>query len=419
MAAPRPDELLLALTDASEIGLVLIAGDGRIVLWNAWMGRMSGIGADAALGSTLSGVFPDLEGSRIEQAVAQALETGMSAILSSSLNKKLFPLVHEARAPARNEPMQQIVVVKPVLSDGRRACLVQVFDVTTMAHREALLRQQARTMEALAENYRLSELHNRAIVDNTADAIVTFGEDGAIGTYNPAAERIFGYDPYEIVGKSVTVLIPDLGSKDGALAIDDFLAERREVTGVRKIRATFPMELSVSAMKLGGQRLYVAIAHDITERKAAEAELKNQKEWLTTLINAMPDLVCFKDGKGRWLVANQFYLDLAGLNGLDYHGRTGYELARLSNGQGEFLTATAETDERAWREGKPIAYEKVVRAADGSSKVFDVAKIPLFDTDASRKGLVLVGRDITERKLAAARIQHLAHHDSLTGLPNR
>jgi diguanylate cyclase (GGDEF)-like protein/PAS domain S-box-containing protein len=419
MAAIRPDELFRALSDASEIGQVLIDGDGCVVLWNAWMARASRIAPEAALGKTLAGIFPQLAGTRVVGAVDDTLVRGMSAMLSSSLNKKLFPLSHEGRVPGKAEPMHQIVVIKPVPAAEGRACLIQVFDVTNMAHREALLRQQARTMEALAENYRLSELHNRAIVDNTADAIMTFGEDGAIGTYNPAAERIFGYDPYQIVGKSITVLVPELAGSDGKLDLNSVQDQRREVTGLRKIRASFPLELSVSAMELGGQRLYVAIAHDITERKTAEEELRNQKEWLTTLINAMPDLVCFKDGKGKWLVANQFYLDVAGLKGVDYHGRGGHELARLSQGHGDFLRGSIESDERAWSEKKPISYEKELASPEGGAKVFDVVKIPLFNEDQSRRGMVLVGRDVTERKLTAARIHHLAHHDALTGLPNR
>ncbi|CAA7623518.1 EAL domain-containing protein [Magnetospirillum sp. SS-4] len=411
--------LLQTLTDAGEIGLILVDRDGRVSLWNAWMGTASGIGAGRALGRTLADIFPGLAGSRILQVVDQALNRGLSAMLSSSLNKALFPLTREGRSADRRDPMHQIVVAKPLEMDGDRCCLIQVFDVTAMASREATLRQQARTMEALAENYRLSELHNRAIVDNTADAIITFGEDGAIGTYNPAAERIFGYAPFEIVGKNIATLIPQLADSSRVLVLDDYLERRTEVTGLRKIRARFPLELSLSAMELGGQRLFVAIGHDITARKANEEELRSQKEWLSTLINALPDLICFKDGKGRWLVANQFYLDLVGLHDVDYVGRTAQDLARLSRGQQDFLLSTRDTDERAWRDGKSLSYEKTLTPPDGGAKVFDMMKIPLFNPDGSRRGLVLVGRDITERKLAAARIQHLAHHDSLTDLPNR
>ncbi|MGE5503820.1 MAG: PAS domain S-box protein, partial [Actinomycetota bacterium] len=289
-----PDSLLRALTDAGELGLVMVAADRRVVLWNAWFAKAAGIPCDTAQGRTLAEVFPDLAGSRIEGAVAEAIENGMSAILSSSLNKKLFPLWREGRSPEHRDPMQQIVVVKPLAAEGARSCLIQVFDVTSMAAREAMLRQQARTMEALAENYRLSELHNRAIVDHTADAIVTFGEDGAIGTYNPAAERMFGWNPYEVVGKPVSVLIPGLTGGDGRPAIDAFLDARTEVVARRRTGEGFALELSLSAMQLSGQRLFIAIGHDITDRKAAEGEILSQREWLTTLIDAMPDVVCFK-----------------------------------------------------------------------------------------------------------------------------
>jgi len=416
MVEHQPVDLLYALTDAAELGVILIDGDGKVALWNAWIAKASRIDAERALGLPLEAVFPQLAKSRIVAAVGQALSAGMAAVLSSSLNKTLFPLVHEGRSPGRDEPMHQIVVVKPLPGEAGRICLVQVFDVTNMAHREALLRQQARTTEALAENYRLSELHNRAIVDNTADAIISFGEDGVIATYNPAAERIFGYESYDIIGKKVAQLIPTLA--DDA-AIRDLLGERREVEGLRKIRATFPLELSLSAMELGGKRLFVAIGYDITLRKQAEEELRTQKEWLTTLINAMPDLICFRDGGGRWLVANRFYLEIAGLSGIDYQGRSSAELARLAHVDSDYLLSTSATDERAWREGVTLGYEKEVPTADGGSRIFDMTKIPLFHPDGGRRGLVLVGRDITERKMAAARIHHLAHHDALTGLPNR
>ncbi len=69
------------------------------------------------------------------------------------------------------------------------------------------------------------------------------------------------------------------------------------------------------------------------QKKKTEAEenLKNSEEQLRILINAMPDLVCFKDGKGRWLVANDYAINLFGLQGIDYTGKTDTELAEYNS----------------------------------------------------------------------------------------
>jgi len=415
--------LLGAVLDASEVGIAVLDHEGAVVEWNAWLAEAAGVPAEAACGRRLVDIFPEIAGSRLAVAVEEAVRLRLSSLLSSSLHKRLLPLTKPGRGGAP-EPMKQIVILKPLAeADGaKRHCLLQVTDTTAAAAREQVLRQQARTMQALAENYRLSELHIRAVVDNTADAIVTFDDKGAIGTFNAAAGDIFGYQPHEIVGKDIGLLIPALGRtplRGHAEAAEQFIGRRREIGAVRRDGVGFPVELSVSEMELGGQRLFIGIAHDITERKEAEEELKNQKEWLTTLINAMPDMVCFRDGHDRFLIANRFYLELFDLDGVDYQGRTPAELAAASFRFGDVTGEIDATDEEAWREGRPLSYETGVLQPDGTPKVFDMLKIPLFHEDGSRKGLVVVGRDITDRKQAAARIQHLAHHDSLTDLPNR
>ena len=103
------DSALQSLSDASEIGIVLLDGAGRVTLWNAWMAKASGIDTSWAMGCELAEIFPGLAGSRISSAVTQALTGGLSAMLSSSLNKALFPLLRESPRRDAPDPMHQIV----------------------------------------------------------------------------------------------------------------------------------------------------------------------------------------------------------------------------------------------------------------------------------------------------------------------
>lgn len=154
-------------------------------------------------------------------------------------------------------------------------------------------------------------------------------------------------------------------------------------------------------------------------RRKAEATLAHREEQLTTLIDAMPDIVCFKDGRGRWQLANAFDLQLFGLEQVDYRGKTDRELARYQDFYKEAFMDCEVSDEEAWQAGQMVRGEEAIPIPGAAAKIFDIIKVPLFHPDGSRKGLVVVGRDITERKLAEAEIERLAYFDHLTGLPNR
>ncbi|WP_254564284.1 PAS domain S-box protein [Oscillatoria sp. HE19RPO] len=142
----------------------------------------------------------------------------------------------------------------------------------------------------------------------------------------------------------------------------------------------------------------ICVLTDITDRKQTEAALRESEEQLRTLINAMPDAICFKDGRGAWLEANQAMLKVFDMRDWDYQGKTDAEIAQLNSFYRDAFLECERSDEEAWKHGILCHKEEVIPCYDGSAVILDTLKVPLFHSDGSRKGLVVIGRDITERK---------------------
>ena len=126
-----------------------------------------------------------------------------------------------------------------------------------------------------------SEQRIRSIVENVIDAIITIDNRGIIQTFNPAAERIFGYLADQVIGNNVRILVPqphhDL--HDGYIrnyiktGEEHIIGKTRELSGKKGDGSSFPMELSVSEMKLGEEAFFIGIVRDISDRKRIESEL--------------------------------------------------------------------------------------------------------------------------------------------------
>ncbi|KMJ60095.1 sporulation kinase [Bacillus sp. LL01] len=134
------------------------------------------------------------------------------------------------------------------------------------------------------------------------------------------------------------------------------------------------------------------------KKHEALKELEQKEQELSTLINNMPDFVCFKDGEGRWLQTNDYGLALYDLQAVDYKGKTDLELAEYSPYFKEAFEYCTETDRQTWEEGKSTRAEESFCLADGEWKTFDVIKVPLFQVDGRRRALVTIGRDISSLK---------------------
>ena len=120
---------------------------------------------------------------------------------------------------------------------------------------------------------------------------------------------------------------------------------------------------------------------------------------LSALMDCVPGFVCFKDGEGRWVEASASALKVLQLENGDYKGKKNTELVSPDHPIYGVLKECDFSDETAWQHGVWRGQESF-RQPDGSVVVFDVIKKPKFNSDGSRKGLTVVGIDISEGKKA-------------------
>ncbi|MBL8798514.1 MAG: PAS domain S-box protein [Planctomycetia bacterium] len=286
-AIERQREQLRVTLRSIGDGVITTDAAGRVTLLNPVAESLMGRPGAEAVGQPIDAVFRIIhEQSRAQvvNPVVQVLATGQAAGLS---NHALLVArdgserpIDDSAAPIRDQ-------------DGRVAGAVLVFrDITERRREEGERQQQVRQLAEAEERI-------RAVVENVIDAIITIDERGQVQSANPAAERLFGYKREELLGQNVKLLMPEPyhGEHDGYLANylrtgqAKIIRIGREVEGRRKDGSTFPMELAVSEFALGGQRFFTGIVRDITERKQAEAALREadrrKDEFLATLAHEL------------------------------------------------------------------------------------------------------------------------------------
>ncbi len=113
------------------------------------------------------------------------------------------------------------------------------------------------------------------------DSVITIDERGMIDSFNPAAERLFGYSATDVLGRNINVLMPDPYRSEHDEYLHSYLRTGmakiigigREVVGKRKNGSTFPMDLAVSEVLIGQRRLFTGIVRDLTDRKRLERQI--------------------------------------------------------------------------------------------------------------------------------------------------
>jgi two-component system, sensor histidine kinase len=151
-----------------------------------------------------------------------------------------------------------------------------------------------------------------AILAAAVDGIITIDEHGLIETFNPAAERLFGYRAAEVLGRNVRMLMPEPYRSEHDRYIRNYLTTGRagiigigrEVTGLRNDGSTFPMELAVGESRSDGRRLFAGIVRDISERKQSEQRLRDSETKTRAILETAVDGIITIDQQGTILSAN-------------------------------------------------------------------------------------------------------------------
>jgi PAS domain S-box-containing protein len=264
--ASDSDHTFRLIVEAAPNAIVVVNDEGRMLLVNAQAERLFDYRRDDLIGRPVEMLVPERF-----RGVHPHYRSGFfsaASVRPMGAGRDLYGL----RRDGVEVPVE--IGLNPLATDEGTLVLCAIVDITERKRAETALRE--------------GEARLRAIVDTAVDGIITIDEGGIIGSFNPAAERLFGFRPEEVIGENVKILMPApyREEHDGYLANYARTGQRkiigigREVVGRRKSGDTFPMDLAVSEVQLGERRLFTGLVRDISERKRAEAALEKQAQEL-------------------------------------------------------------------------------------------------------------------------------------------
>lgn len=245
-------------------GLITIDDKGKIFSFNRAAVEIFGYGSDEVIGKNVKMLMPDPFHREHDQYIENFLETG---------NKKIIGIGREVRAQRKNGttfPME--LGVNEMSVDGKRMFVGTIRDITERKEAQEKIRSETE--------------HLKGVLDTVLDGVMTIDRKGNIQSFNPAACKIFGYQPDEVMDQNVKMLMPEPYHSEHDSYLSNYtetgqkkiIGIGREVEAQRKNGEVFSIELGVSEMPGGKDVMYVGTIKDISYRKQAEEKLLQSEE---------------------------------------------------------------------------------------------------------------------------------------------
>ncbi len=263
------------------------------------------------------------------------------------------------------------------------------------------------------ETVRESEARLHSIASTALDAVILIDDDGRISFWNDAATRLFGYTNEEIVGKYLhSYLMPERHVDSFKKGFDTFRITGKgpvigtvyETEAKRKDGTEFPVELSLSALRLKGRWNAIGIVRDISERKRAEEALRESEAGYRLLFKTMIRGVVYQDAEGKIVSMNPAAVKILGKTPEEFLGETSVSVEHDSiREDGTPFPGLQHPSMVALRTGREVrnVVMGVYNPREKAYRWIDINAMPLFRDGENRPYQVYtIFDDITERKLS-------------------
>jgi PAS domain S-box-containing protein len=285
----------------------------------------------------------------------------------------------------------------------------------------AVTLDDAAPTKRMREQLRATQTHLAKIAELSDDGIISVTVDGTIKLFSHGAERMFGYEARDVIGRKLDMLLPASLRAMHAKHMSDFvtskgqtrrMGQRTEILAMRKSGETFPVDASIMHFTFGGQSMLTAILRDVTERKRNEQALKSSERLFRAVFEQTFQYVGLLTPDGIVVELNRSALEIGGLTRHSTVGRPFTEAAwwhqKPSAGKEELEALIARA-----AAGETVREELEIKGVDLRTHVVDFSLKPIRDENGAVTLLIAEGRDISERVSAEIALREAMQHAEL------